>query len=279
MPRSGWVLDHGIRPTPLDSHRHAFRPFETHGPLMAIDFLLVVAARWLLSLGLIGEILTRVYFEASRARTYAVARLVRGKAAEPTPTTGGSRISVGIPRRFAYTEALSMDRAQSTLPGPQQESVPRTGETILLVRAGGFLCALPISRVAEVLRPLEIERLSGVPPFVCGLSIIRGRPLPVVDLGILLGASVPGPSSRAGRLVVLKLGGHGAALAVESVAGIHVLPAAEIHELPPLLREAHPDWVAAVGRLDRELLLVLEASAVIPEECWRRISEGLRIEP
>ena len=50
--------------------------FVVHGPLMAVGFLLVLVAMWLLSIGLIGEMLTRVYFESSNARTYGVARVV-----------------------------------------------------------------------------------------------------------------------------------------------------------------------------------------------------------
>jgi glycosyltransferase involved in cell wall biosynthesis len=48
-----------------------------HGPLMAVGCLLVITAMWLLAIGLIGEMLMRVYFESSKAETYAVARLVR----------------------------------------------------------------------------------------------------------------------------------------------------------------------------------------------------------
>ncbi len=54
-----------------------FDLFEQHGPLMALGFMLVVAGMLLLATGLIGELMMRVYFEASNARTYAVRRIVR----------------------------------------------------------------------------------------------------------------------------------------------------------------------------------------------------------
>jgi len=55
----------------------AFRLFERHGPLMALGFLLVLAAMLFLATGLIGELMMRLYFESSNARTYAVRRIVR----------------------------------------------------------------------------------------------------------------------------------------------------------------------------------------------------------
>jgi glycosyltransferase involved in cell wall biosynthesis len=61
---------------------HGFRLFVEHGPLMAVGFMLVVSAMWLFAMGLIGEMLMRVYFEtSSSARTYAVGRLI-GKNGE-----------------------------------------------------------------------------------------------------------------------------------------------------------------------------------------------------
>ena len=54
-----------------------FDLFQQHGPLMALGFMLVVAAMLLLATGLIGELMMRVYFEASNARTYAIRRIVR----------------------------------------------------------------------------------------------------------------------------------------------------------------------------------------------------------
>jgi len=56
---------------------NSYSLFQEHAPLMAVGGLLVLSAMWLLSLGLIGEMLTRVYFETSHARTYAVGRKVR----------------------------------------------------------------------------------------------------------------------------------------------------------------------------------------------------------
>jgi glycosyltransferase involved in cell wall biosynthesis len=54
-----------------------FHLFTEHGPLMAAGFVAVIAGLLFLSTGLIGELLMRVYFEATQARTYAVRRIVR----------------------------------------------------------------------------------------------------------------------------------------------------------------------------------------------------------
>ena len=58
----------------------SFDLFQAHGPLMALGFFLVLTGMLFLATGLIGELMMRLYFESTPARTYAVRRVVGGKA-------------------------------------------------------------------------------------------------------------------------------------------------------------------------------------------------------
>jgi len=69
-----------------------FHVFQEHGPLMAMGFMLLVTGLLMLTTGLMGEMLMRIYFESSPARTYAVRRIVRLSREEiPEPATGPVR--------------------------------------------------------------------------------------------------------------------------------------------------------------------------------------------
>jgi len=59
---------------------NTFHLFQRHGPLMALGFMLMLAAMLMLATGLMGELMMRIYFESSPARTYAVRRLVGATA-------------------------------------------------------------------------------------------------------------------------------------------------------------------------------------------------------
>src|SRR5262245_22426163 len=61
------------------------------------------------------------------------------------------------------------------------ESLGR-GRSVVLVRARSWTCALRIEDAIEIMRPLPIQPLAGVPDFVRGLAIVRGKVLPVLDL-------------------------------------------------------------------------------------------------
>jgi purine-binding chemotaxis protein CheW len=147
------------------------------------------------------------------------------------------------------------------------------GGGALLARTRTRLCAIPLAHVVEVMRPLPVTPLSGSPGCVLGLALVRGAPTPVVDLGSLLFGAEP---AEAARFVSLRLGeARGAVLALEQVLGVGALPESGT-ALPPLLAGASADAVAAVARLDAELLLVLEAARTVPNEVWRRLEADRR---
>lgn len=144
---------------------------------------------------------------------------------------------------------------------------------MLIVTAGTRACAIPLQHVAETMRPLAIEPISGTPEFVRGVSVIRGAPIPVVDLKALLES---GDTSAAyGRFVTVRVGQHRVALAVDSVVGVRKLDPAQIGELPPLLGDVNADVVEAIGTRDAQLLTVLRAARIVPEEVWATLATGV----
>jgi glycosyltransferase involved in cell wall biosynthesis len=54
----------------------SFSLFAEHGPLMALGFVLFIASLLFLATGVIGELLMRIYFESTGARTYSIKRVV-----------------------------------------------------------------------------------------------------------------------------------------------------------------------------------------------------------
>lgn len=131
----------------------------------------------------------------------------------------------------------------------------------LVCRVGSRLCALPIECLVETMRPLPVERMAHAPPFVEGLSIIRGEPVPVVDAGTLFGD----PRGQGQRVVTIKAGGRIVALRVGTVVGLRSMPPSASLALPPLLRAANADMIKGIGMLDAELLLFLEAARLYPD--------------
>jgi purine-binding chemotaxis protein CheW len=152
------------------------------------------------------------------------------------------------------------------------DSSPQHGR-VLVCRAATVACAISLVDVVETMRPLPIVEIShGAPQFVLGLARVRGEATPVVALDRLLGhAGVASPS----RFVVVRAGQRRIALAVDEVTTVRTLTASELAGLPPLLRSASSDFVAAVGDLDGELLLVLSSARLLPDELCTELEAKL----
>jgi purine-binding chemotaxis protein CheW len=144
--------------------------------------------------------------------------------------------------------------------------VAETSENVLLVRSGAQVCALALRDVSEAMRPLPVAPLAGVPPFVSGVAVVRGEPAPVVLLHALLGGARGG--GEPARFVLVRTGSRRALLAVDDVLGVASIPRGEGL---PLLSSAADGAISTLGALDRELLAVLDASRVVPDDVWRAV--------
>lgn len=180
-----------------------------------------------------------------------------------------------VQRRNPWTVRRAFLRAtvlEDYAPGDAHRTAAAVDQRLtLLVRTGAHTCALPIEHVVEIMRPLPIAPVAGMPLFVRGLSIIRGAPVPVVELSALIGA---GQASDSQRCVLLRIDNRHVALTVQEVLGMRALDPPLLREWPPLFREAHADLIAALGTLDQRLLLVLQTARIVPDAVWQRLATG-----
>ncbi len=135
----------------------------------------------------------------------------------------------------------------------------------LLCRVQRRLYAVPLAHVVETMRPLPIEAIAGAPSFVLGVAVIRGQPVPVVDLAWI---GYNGAATPPTRFVMTGGGARRVALAVDEVQGVRPIAPGAMQALPPLLQGGALDVAAAIGTLDSDLLLVLRCTRLVPDDVW-----------
>ena len=139
----------------------------------------------------------------------------------------------------------------------------------LVCRIGSRVAAIPLALVSETMRPLPIEPLAEMPPFVLGVAIVRGAPVPVIDTARLVGVTESNPT----RFVTVKCDERTLALSVDAVLGVRAVGEQTLTALPNLLNEGNADVIAAIGAVDRALFLVLETTHLVPEATWSAIAD------
>jgi purine-binding chemotaxis protein CheW len=148
------------------------------------------------------------------------------------------------------------------------ESVEK--QRFLLCRLSSSWCALSLQGLGEVMRPQPVDPVGGLPDFVDGVSIIRGVPLPVINLPRLLcGLTSPGGSQE--RFVTAESDGQPLALRVDEVAGIYPLAEEMWRNLPSLLDGLQSEHVAALGNHDGHVVMLLRRANLLSEADWARL--------
>ncbi len=133
-------------------------------------------------------------------------------------------------------------------------------ESLVVCSAGGLTCGLPVGSVVEIMRPLGLDPVrSPHVAAVVGAARVRGEPMPVIDLALLVG----GRSNPATRWVVLRIGTKRAVLAVEAVEGVRVLATGDVGTLPSLATGAGHAAITQLGVLDEAVFAVLDAARII----------------
>lgn len=151
-------------------------------------------------------------------------------------------------------------------PSPQPDPQPETpaGPRRLIFTVGGLLLACDVTAVREIVRPAPVTRYPGAPPFVRGLTNLRGDVLTVVDLGVRLSAE--GRPVEGGRFVVAQAGDQRLVLAVDEVREVREM-AEEGSERPGAdqPRNPAPELLRPVGHLDGQIVLLMDISALLRE--------------
>jgi len=105
-----------------------------------------------------------------------------------------------------------------------------------------YACVVPMGELGEVLHEPPCTPLPGVRDWVCGVASVRGRLLPVIDLGAFLGLG-PTPPGSARRVLVVERGELFVGLLVDEVAGLQQFASAGFRT-----EAGAPDALAALVR-------------------------------
>lgn len=184
-----------------------------------------------------------------------LASLAKGEVSQEAPLEGPDRL-------FSLVDRL-------TRQGVVEETVaPEVPEVWVTFEAAGETYGLPVLCVEEVLRVTTITRLPYAPAPVRGITQLRGRVLPVVDLRVRLGqpAAEVGPRSR---IVVVSSRGRALGLLVDGAREVVKLLPSAMEAPPPEVMSERSGFITAVYRDRRDesvvILLDVEKVLVLPE--------------
>jgi chemotaxis-related protein WspB len=135
-----------------------------------------------------------------------------------------------------------------------------------MFRVAEDLYAVAAERVVEVVPRVELRPIPHAPAWLAGLFNYRGKAIPVIDLGLLLGSApcverldtrailVEEPGDRRGRLI---------GLVAENVSDVATVRDDQV-VLPAMNMEGAP-YLGPVVRTEKGLIQVIAVERVLPE--------------
>src|SRR5579883_2802761 len=107
-------------------------------------------------------------------------------------------------------------------------------EQLVVFRLGEDYFAMLISSVNEIIRLQKITPVPKAPPFVEGVTNLRGRVIPVIDLRKRFGVT-PKPDTQISRIIVVEHGERLLGMMVDGVDEVLTVPASSIEPVDEMV--------------------------------------------
>ncbi len=126
--------------------------------------------------------------------------------------------------------------------------------------------ALPVHPIREVMRISAITRVPHAPRPIRGVTNLRGRVIPVIDLRQRIGLP-PAEIAKTNRIIVVAARQRLIGLLVDAVRQVVHLDLLRVQPPPEDAMTVQSDYISGIYQLERELVLLLdvERSLVIKE--------------
>lgn len=196
--------------------------------------------------------------EADQARVVetAVRRFGEiGPAADAAVAAGGAE-STDPERIFRFADTLDGATTEK-----EQPTVRRMGTWVSFALAGETF-ALPVEPVREVVRVGNITRVPHAPKPIRGVTNLRGRVIPIVDLRLRIDLP-PTEFERATRIIVVAARGRLIGLLVDAVQQVVHLDLDQIQPPPEDAMTVQSDYISGVYHLDDHLVLLLNVERAL----------------
>lgn len=145
---------------------------------------------------------------------------------------------------------------------------------LLLFRLGGRqLFGVNVFKVREVLRRPDLFQVPGVPAQFVGVADVRGRSVPVLDLGLAISHPERETAEPPGYLVVTEFNRSVQGYLVSEVERIVNIAVEDIQ--PPPDSGGPSTYLTAVTRHGGELIQVIDVESVLADICQARMDADL----
>jgi purine-binding chemotaxis protein CheW len=119
-----------------------------------------------------------------------------------------------------------------------------------------------IERIQEIVIPTTISRVPEVPPYVDGVSNLRGTIIPIINLRALFGLSRKENDAET-RTIVVNVGSRTIGCTVDSVSRVMRVPAEQMQPAPDSITSSGRKFIESFARVGEALYILLNVDELL----------------
>ncbi len=119
-----------------------------------------------------------------------------------------------------------------------------------------------ISAVAEIIKLQPVTFVPRAPAFVEGVTNLRGKVLPVIDLRKRFGLAVATPGKET-RIVVVEMAGTQVGMIVDAVSEVLRVPESGVEPPSPIVSTVDSAFISGIAKAGSRLIILLDLEQIL----------------
>jgi len=136
---------------------------------------------------------------------------------------------------------------------------------MVLFKLGSETYGLDIGTIHEIIRMQPINKVPKAPYYVKGVINLRGKVIPVIDMGERFGMDKVERDNN-NRIVVVNHQDTTIGIVVDSVTEVLSIPAGSIEPVSDIVTTANSDCLSGIAKLNDKMVILLELDKLLSGE-------------
>lgn len=146
----------------------------------------------------------------------------------------------------------------------KKQEVTTNSIQIVCFKIGSEEYGIDILQVQEILKIPKVTKLPKSSRHILGVIDLRGRVIPIIDLGKKFG--IIADLSNSSRAVVVDIEGKQVGLAIDSVSHVIKVDSGEIEPPPPVVKGISGKYIIGIAKLKTGFVVILDINQIFSSE-------------
>jgi len=135
---------------------------------------------------------------------------------------------------------------------------------IVCFKIGSEEYGIDILQVQEILKIPKVTKLPKSSRHILGVIDLRGRVIPIIDLGKKFG--IIADLSKSSRAIVVDIEGKQVGLAIDSVSHVIKVDSGDIEPPPPVVKGISGKYIVGIAKLKTGFVVILDINQIFSSE-------------